>query len=71
METEANKKNGYCSALRQQQMSETPHDLFAEFYRQRIAELQAALLKAQTVEEMEKIQRELDPYLDQIEKDGK
>lgn len=52
-------------------MSETPHDPFTEFYRRRIAELQAALCEAQTVEEMNKIQRELDPYLDQIEKDGK
>jgi hypothetical protein len=52
-------------------MSETPHDPFTEFYRRRIAELQAALLKAQTVEEMGKIQQELDPYLEKIEKDGK
>lgn len=52
-------------------MSETPYDPFAEFYRRRIAELQAALCEAQTVEEMNKIQRELDPYLDQIGKDEK
>ena len=52
-------------------MSETPHDLFAEFYRRRIAELQAALCEAQTVEEMKKIQRELDPYLKQIGKERK
>ena len=52
-------------------MNEAPHDPFAEFYRRRIAELQTALCEAQTVEEMNKIQRELDPYLDQIEKDGK
>ena len=52
-------------------MSETPHDPFAEFYRRRVAELQAALCKAQTVEEMNKIQRELDPYLKEIGKDGK
>ena len=35
-------------------MNETPHDPFAEFYRRRIAELQAALCEAQTVEEMKK-----------------
>nr|DAQ50848.1 MAG TPA: U6 snRNA-associated Sm-like protein [Caudoviricetes sp.] len=52
-------------------MNEAPHDPFAEFYRRRIAELQAALCEAQTVEEMNKIQRELDPYLKQIEKDEK
>lgn len=52
-------------------MSETPHDPFAEFYRRRIAELQAAMCEAQTVEEMNKIQRELDPYLKQIRKDDK
>lgn len=52
-------------------MSEAHCDLFAEFYRRRIAELQAAMCEAQTVEEMEKIQRELDPYLEQIEKDEK
>lgn len=47
-------------------MSETHCDLFAEFYRRRIAELQAALLKAQTKAEKKKIQQELDPYLKQI-----
>ena len=47
-------------------MSEGAHDPFAEFYRRRIAELQAALCEAQTVEEMNKIQRELDPYLKEI-----
>ena len=52
-------------------MSETPHDPFAEFYRRRIAELQAALLKAKTKAKKEKIQQELDPYLDQIGKDEK
>ena len=52
-------------------MNEAPHDLFAEFYRRRIAELEKAMTQAQTVEEMEKIQRELDPYLKQIGKDGK
>lgn len=52
-------------------MSETPHDPFAEFYRRRIAELQAALCKAQTVEEMNKIQRELDPYLKEIGNEDK
>lgn len=52
-------------------MSEAHCDLFAEFYRRRIAELQAAMCEAQTVEEMNKIQRELDPYLEKIEKDGK
>ena len=52
-------------------MSEAHCDLFAEFYRRRIAELQAALCEAKTVEEMNKIQRELDPYLKQIRKDGK
>ena len=52
-------------------MNETPHDPFAEFYHRRITELQAALCEAQTVEEMKKIQRELDPYLKQIRKDGK
>ena len=52
-------------------MSEAHCDLFAEFYRRRIAELQAALLKAQTVEEMGKIQHELDPYLKEIEKGNK
>ena len=51
-------------------MNEAPHDPFAEFYR-RIAELQAALCEAQTVEEMNKIQRELDPYLKEIGKDEK
>lgn len=52
-------------------MSEGAHDPFAEFYRRRIAELQAALCEAQTVEEMNKIQRELDPYLKEIGKDEK
>lgn len=52
-------------------MSETPHDPFTEFYRRRIAELQAALLKAQTKAEKEKIQKELDPYLKQIGKERK
>ena len=52
-------------------MSEAHCDLFTEFYRRHIAELQAALCEAQTVEEMNKIQRELDPYLAQIEKDEK
>lgn len=52
-------------------MNEAPHDPFAEFYRRRIAELQAALYEAKTVEEMNKIQRELDPYLKEIGKDGK
>ena len=50
-------------------MSEAPHDPFAEFYRRRIAELQAALCEAQTVEEINKIQRELEPYLKEIGKD--
>ena len=52
-------------------MSEATHDPFAEFYRRRIAELQAALCEAKTVEDMNKIQRELDPYLKEIGKDGK
>ena len=52
-------------------MSEAHCDLFAEFYHRRIAELQAALCEAQTVEEMKKIQRELDPYLKQIEEERK
>lgn len=52
-------------------MNEAPHDPFAEYYRRRVARLQAALLKAQTVEEKEKIQRELDPYLGKIGKDDK
>ena len=52
-------------------MSEAHCDLFAEFYRRRITELQAALLKAQTKAEKEKIQKELDPYLKQIGKDDK
>lgn len=47
-------------------MSEAHCDLFDEFYRRRIAELQAALLKAQTKAEKKKIQQELDPYLKQI-----
>ena len=52
-------------------MSETPHDPFAEFYRRRVAELQAALLKARTKAEKEKIQQELEPYLKEIEKGDK
>ena len=52
-------------------MSEAHCDLVAEFYRRRIAELQAALLKAKTKAEKEKIQKELDPYLKQIGKDEK
>lgn len=52
-------------------MNEAPHDPSAEFYRRRIAELQAALLKAQTKAEKEKIQQELDPYLKQIGKERK
>ncbi len=52
-------------------MSEAHCDLFAEFYHRRITELQAALCEAQTVEEMKKIQRELDPYLKEIGKDEK
>lgn len=52
-------------------MNEAPHDLFAEFYRRRIAELQSALLKAQTKAEKKKIQQELDPYLKEIGKDEK
>lgn len=52
-------------------MNEAPHDPFAEYYHRRIAELQAALCEAQTVEEMNKIQRELDPYLKQIGKGDK
>ena len=52
-------------------MSEEPHDPFAEFYRRRIAELQAALRTAKSESEQDKIQRELDPYLKEIGKDGK
>ena len=52
-------------------MSEAHCDLFAEFYRRRVAELQAALLKAQTEAEKKKIQQELDPYLKQIGKERK
>nr|DAT19817.1 MAG TPA: hypothetical protein [Caudoviricetes sp.] len=52
-------------------MSEAHCDLFTEFYRRRIAELQAALCEAQTVEEMNKIQRELDPYLKEIGNEDK
>ena len=52
-------------------MSEASQNLFAEYYRRRIAELQAALLKAQTKAEKKKIQQELDPYLKQIEKERK
>ena len=46
-------------------------ETFAEYYRRRIAELEKAMTQAQTVEEMEKIQRELDPYLKQIGKERK
>ena len=46
-------------AAERRQMSETPHDPFAEFYRRRVAELQAALLKAQTKAEKEKTNRNL------------
>ena len=52
-------------------MSEAHCDLFAEFYRQRIAELQAALAAANTKAEKEKIKRELDPYLKEIGKNEK
>lgn len=52
-------------------MSEAHCDLFAEFYRRRIAELQAALRTAKSEAEQDKIKRELDPYLEKIEKDGK
>ena len=52
-------------------MSGAHCDLFAEFYRRRIAELQAALAAANTKAEKEKIKRELDPYLKQIGKDKK
>ena len=52
-------------------MSEAHCDLFAEFYRRRVAELEKAMVQAQTVEEMEKIQRELDPYVKQIGKTEK
>lgn len=47
-------------------MSEAPHDPFAEFYRRRIAELQAALRMAKSEAEQDKIKRELDPYLKEI-----
>lgn len=46
-------------------------ETFAEYYRRRVAELEKAMTQAQTVEEMEKIQRELDPYLKQIGRDDK
>ena len=46
-------------------------ETFAEYYRRRVAELVKAMSQAQTGEEMEKIQRELDPYLKQIGKDDK
>ena len=46
-------------------------ETFAEYYRRRIAELEKAMTQAQTVEEMEKIQRGLDPYLKQIGKERK
>ncbi len=52
-------------------MNETPHDPFAEFYRRRIAELQAALLKVKTKAEKEKIQQELDLYLKEIGNEDK
>ena len=52
-------------------MSEASQNPFAEYYRCRIAELQAALCEAQTVEEMNKIQRELDPYLKEIGNEDK
>lgn len=52
-------------------MSEGAHDPFAEFYRRRIAELQAALAAANTKAEKEKIKRELDPYLKEIGKNEK
>lgn len=52
-------------------MNEAPHDPFAEFYCRRIAELQAAMCEAQTVEEMNKIKRELDPYLKEIGNEDK
>ena len=46
-------------------------ETFADYYRRRVAELEKAMVQAQTVEEMEKIQRELDPYLKQIGKTEK
>ena len=46
-------------------------ETFAEYYRRRVAELEKAMVQAKTVEEMEKIQRELDPYLKQIGKTEK
>ena len=52
-------------------MSEAHCDLFAEFYRRRIAELQAALRTAKSEAEQDKIKRGLDPYLEKSEKDGK
>ena len=52
-------------------MSEAHCDLFAEFYRRRIAELQAALRTAKSESEQDKIKRELDPYLKEIGKDEK
>lgn len=52
-------------------MSEVHCDLFAEFYRRRVAELQAALRTAKSEAEQDKIKRELDPYLKQIRKDDK
>ena len=54
-------------ALRQEMNSET----FAEYYRRRVAELQAALRTAKSEAEQEKIKRELDPYLKEIGKDDK
>nr|DAS53936.1 MAG TPA: hypothetical protein [Caudoviricetes sp.] len=52
-------------------MSEAHCDLFTEFYRRRIAELQAALRAAKSEAEQDKIKRELDPYLKEIGKDEK
>lgn len=52
-------------------MSETHHDPFAEFYRRRIAELQAALRTAKSDAEQKKIKRELDPYLKEIGEERK
>lgn len=52
-------------------MSEAHCDLFAEFYRRRVAELQAALRAAKSEAEQDKIKRELEPYLKEIGKDGK
>ena len=49
----------------------SPNSTAAEFYRRRIAELQAALLKAQTEAGKEKIQQELDLYLKEIGNEDK